>query len=548
MRELKKKQHAGLWLGGTCFFIFSVLRLPYFFMDQTQVLRVSTDAIWWAEIQLWFHRAGAGLNEEMLLRRIDFRLPTDVLMQKSMPALSHYFETDLFFINLLVTSIIFVAAIALIFLLGLRNLPSAKWASAFTLCIMFTAYIGWLRYPILVPKIFGFMMYPLVILLLLNITRYNRGYLIAGLTMLLSMLTYYVSLMYTLPAMAMASFFIGIHYRCVDRSVTIDFIVRQLLFWGLMLCVSIIALFLLKNGVASIKPPTLDITEFVSRAHRYSINKFIKDIATHMFSVLAILISGWFIFRRKPQDPVVRMQYLWCVVVFAVLISTSILAHMFASKVDLLRTTYYWRAAYYSYIPATLCLFLGLTQMPNNITVWRRSFTGKAFQKTIVLFFMLAALFSRNINFFHDSSFAEIAMPGYRSTKQSDVEDLNSLVAFARTLSKDNIVMLPPFRKQSIYSMIFEMRAMIPTVFSRKDTGDFLFKTPFTSSMYKEYSNYKTAMEIENEYERTLAVVNIARNKSVTHILVDNTFDTSLNAGELEKIFENKSWTLFSLK
>ena len=517
-------------------------------MNQTQLLRVSTDAIWWAEIQYWFYRDGAGLNQEMLLRRIDFRLPTDVLMQKSMAALSHFFEADLIFTNLLVTSFIFLISIAVIFLVGLRKLPNARWASAFTLCIMFTAYIGWLRYPVLVPKLFGFMIYPLVFLLLLDITRYNKGYLTAGIVLLLSMLSYFVSVMYTLPAMAIATFFVGIGYRRSDKSGIMSFLIKQLIFWGSMFAVSIITLFLLKGGTAPLKPPAIEITEFVSGAHRYSIKKFIEDIATHVFSAFAVLLGGWLIFRRKSQDPALRMEFLYCAVVFIVLLVLSIVAHVFASKVDLLRTTYYWRASNYSYIPATLCLFLGLAQTPKHIFIRRWRITDKAFQTGIVVLFIVTSVFARHVDHFHGRSIAEVLMPGYRSTSQSDVDDLNSLVAFAHTLARNDLIMLPPYRRQSIYSMIFEMRALVPTVFSRKDTGDFLFRTSFTDSMYKEYSAYKTAMEIETEYDRTRAVVDIARSKGATHILVDNSYGHGLTADELQKLFENKSWTLFALE
>lgn len=545
---MNRKDHKAIWLAATCLIAFAVLRLPYFIIDQTRLLRVSTDAIWWAEIQYWFHRDGAGLNQEMLLRRIDIRLPTDVLMQKTMSSLSHYFGTDLIYTNLFVTSLIFIVSISLIFLLGLRNLPSAKWASAFTICIMFTAYVGWLRYPVLVPKIFGFMMYPLIFLLLLDVTRHNRGYLIAGLALLLGMSLYFVSVIYTLPAMAIATFFVGIEARRAHRPEAIAFAVRQLLFWISMVAASIITLFLLKGGLDTLKPPALEITEFVSRAHRYSGDKFVKDIATHMFSALAILLGGWLVFKHESRDPALRLQFLWCAVVFAVLLSTAILAHTFASKVDMLRTTYYWRAAYYSYIPATLCLFLGLAQTPRNIAVWKLSFTGKAFRRTVLLCFILTAMFSRSVNYFHDSSLAELVMPGYRSTEQVDVDDLNSLVSFARSLPRESVIMLPPYHKQSIYSMLFEMRAMVPTVFSRKSTVDFLFQTPFTDSMYKEYSNYKTTMEIENEHERTLSVIGIARNRKATHILVSNASEAGLNAELLDKVFANRSWTLFALK
>ncbi len=104
-----------------------------------------------------------------------------------------------------------------------------------------------LSYPIFAPKMLGYMVFPISLLMFLPMIYRNQGYGIAYLGLLIHMVLYFVSFAYTVLALATATFLCGL-FTASSRNAKLQHIRKQLIFWGLTAITAIIIMQILKKG------------------------------------------------------------------------------------------------------------------------------------------------------------------------------------------------------------------------------------------------------------------------------------------------------------
>ena len=535
-----------LWWLAAVIPLFLVYRLPYFLMSKYELLRIAGDSSWWWIIQRWFDREGQGFNTFFLENRVNFRLPTDIFWQENIVALSNRLNIDLMDLNLVITSLFLIACSSFIFLIGQQILKHPIWSFLFTISFMMAAYVGFLRYPVFVPKLIGFTLFPLIMIYSLDMVENNRGYLRNFLLYLLLMCTYFVSFSYTAPAICASTVLTGLFLK-YKKSEFMPYLKQQTAFWLAIVATGIIVMFVIKGDGGVLHPPPLEVTELVYSNHQFSVDKLMYYLKTHRASLMAVFVGAFLILKYGDYDA--RFRFSFSAITFFVLFSGGIISHALASYIDFFRSTWYWRTTYYSYLPATLCLFIGLRSIPKSL--FEKKYKVHILIFCTILLFTLSFLsaqtkyFNKSRQYWRGISFQPVYLGGAPDNLD---DELHALVSFAQGLPYDSLILMPPINKQNFDTDIFEAESGVPVTLSQNDRMHLIYESPLTYSYAEDVRRYYNIIALPNGPDRTKAFVEFAVEKNISHILIRNRKGQEVSSPVLTEVFKNPSWIVYSLK
>lgn len=527
----------------TVFVLFFHQRFYYFVMHKYDILRISTDSIWWWIIQNWYLRGGEGFDSSLIQDRINHRLPTDIFWEKSIVFISQIIHVDLLTLNLFFSALVHILLSTIIFLFGQHLLKTPKWAALFTIFFMHTSYAMFIRYPIFAPKMFGFLIFPLMVWAFLTVVNHNKGYFIGFVTLLLGMVTYFISFSYVAPAIGFATICAGIFRRLKTKEIS-NYFKKQLLFWSGSAVIAFIVMNALKGGLGVFKAPPIEITELIYLNHALNLLNFGTILLASSTAIVSILIGLYLLHRYNWNDNMAKTVFCFAATIAFVLLICGLAGQALAAYSDVFRTLWFWRAAYYLHLPATICFFIGLQSLPYHVRFWKLQRRG------IIIFLSLSFLiFSVQARLIHNQipmTFIGWAIKTDHKAISLKNSSLRELIFFGQQLPEGSRVLMPPIKKQSADTDIFEAESGVPVVLSRGERMHLIHETPKTYSIANDITKYRRIISQKSLKKRANALLNFCNEKSATHIMLPHTdqFSWAINSSVFNVVLLNEHWAV----
>lgn len=456
--------------------------------------------------------------------------------------------------NLLVTNIIFLATVVCTYFLGKKLISDSFWSAILTVCVFTTAYSMFLSYPIFAPKMLGYMVFPISLLMFLPMIYRNQGYGIAYLGLLIHMVLYFVSFAYTVLALATATFLCGL-FTASSRNAKLQHIRKQLIFWGLTAITAIIIMQILKGPNGVFQAPPIEVTELIYKNHKFTSRTFIGHVISASASLLAIAFGFYLIRKSNIKKEELTKPFRFFFILTIVLLMISILSHSAASTIAQIRTTWFWRASNFSHLSAVMCLFIGLQSVTANSTriLQLSSINGQLRKAAYVTFFILMALLARNVEFPWVG--LKLGAPPYYANDGDPPEEqdraLKDIIQFTKNLAPKPVrMLLPPIHWQNVETDIFEAEAQAEVIVSRNDRMHLIYQTSVTIPYSEDIVAYRKLIERNNESDWSTLLVRFAKEKGATHILWRKKSKYAAPQVEqlLKPVLKNSRWIIFCVK
>lgn len=520
--------------------LFAYHRLHYFFISEYDVLKISSDSSWWWIIQNWIQQDGFGFNSSSIKDRILFRLPTDIYWQEFVVNLSNFFDLNLFKTNIIISSIIFIILAISIFSLSILLLNNFIWGCLSVVCIMNTSYTLFVRYPVVPAKVWGFILFPLILISLIKIIEKNKGYLMGFFLSSISMVTYFISFCYFAIPISIATIASGV----IKQKNKFNYISKQIFFWSALLILSLVVMFILKGSNNVFEAAPKNFTELFYQNHKLNLYNLVIIFITSSSSFLGLVVSYYLIRKYASNDKTYEVYFIFLATITVLLFITSIIGLILANFFDLFRTLWFWRAAYFMGLPSTLCFIIGLK-------VFYYSSNLNKNKKTLctILLIIIYLVFST------------IARQGYYNKPTTAIgwflfkdhnainlenENLKELINYSKSIQVDKFLILPPLNMQDIKTDIFEASSNIPVILSRGDHPHLIYKTDRTKDYSENIILYNKILEMNDDILKSQYFKEFLNNKNVSHILFPNEeiFDWIKINPDFEIIFENDNWLI----
>ena len=362
-------------------------------------------------------------------------------------------------------------------------------------------------------------------------------------TLLLGMLTYFISFSYVAPAIGLATIGAGIFHRLKTKQIG-SYLKKQLLFWSGSALIAFIVMFALKGGLGVFKAPPIEITELIYLNHAPNLVNFGTILIASSTSIISILIGLYLLHRYNWNDNMAKTLFWFAATTAFFLLICSLAGQTLAAYFDFFRTLWFWRAAYYLHLPATICFFIGLQSLPDGIHFWKLQ------RKGIIIFLSLSFLiFSIQARLIHNQmpmTFIGWAIKTDHKAISLKNSSLRELISFAKHLPVGSRVLMPPINEQSADTDIFEAESGVPVVLSRGERVHLIYETPKTYLIATDITKYQQIISMESLQKRANALLNFCNEKSATHIMLPHTdqFSWAINSGVFDVVLLNEHWVV----
>lgn len=534
-------QRGALWFFCFLLLVFLLCRAHYFFPSVPIYNLLTFDSSWWLNLQVGLQHPEIFGDDEYFQARLDIRTSVSTLPQRGLVALSNFLGISLLTLNLLISSVIYFLTLLALNFLGLTVLKDPKWTIFFVLLVSQCTYFRWLRYPVLVPKMLGFLMYPLVLAALIRAPHGRFGYAVFVGTFLIAVILYPGSVMYYFPALAVAGF-VSIFVCREEGELGWQSLKKYTI--GI-LTVSILSIIVwtstaLKSFSEPMSPVPLHITEYFYTNHKFGFPRgffvYLIDYGDYFIFCIVALI---FLFRRAGH---------WCLhttllfSVFVGCIGFAIATHIAASSVPEIRMLWLWRAAYYSYVPGLLLIVLGLMEMARHGNLSNRMPYTFAKKLAIVLLIWIIIRTPIVTNSLKGTLVSLYKLTTISTDINAGEKQKTDLFSFAAATPSESIFLLPTRRYWKWHLYTFEVRTVRRTAMSRMNMGLMVVSHRLTGPYFRLLKEYDEIESIEDEREFQHEMIKFAKKMKATHIIYPNNQKFQLN---LPLAYQDASWLVY---
>jgi len=520
---------------------FAYHRLHYFFIHEYDILRISSDSSWWWIIQNWIQQEGFGFNSSSIKDRILFRLPTDIYWQEFIVYLSDFFNINLLKTNIIISSIVFIILSISIFALSFRLLNNFYWSFLSLFCIMNTSYSLFIRYPIVPAKVWGFILFPVILIFILNIIERNRSYFISFFLLIVSMITYFISFSYFVIPLSLAT----LYSSSINRSNNLNYFKKQIIFWIALLVLSILVMVVLKGGKNVFEASPVVFTELFYQNHKLNLFNISIIFISSSSSIFGLLVS-YYLIRKFDYSHKIYFSFLSIITILLFII--SLVGLILANFFDVFRSLWFWRSAYFMGLPATLCFMIGLKFFYSNSNFYK---IKKIIITTFIIsFYFIFSIISRQA--YYNKPTTAIGWYLYNDHEASILENINleELINYSNDLKVEDFLILPPLKMQNINTDIFEANSNLPVILSRGDHPHLIYKTDRTINYSETIIKYNKILDMNDNILKSEFLKNFLNDKNVSHILVPN--EKIFNWIKLDPkfvvTFKNEKWLIIKSK
>ena len=521
--------------------VFVSGRAHYFSTSVPKFHLFSSDAIWWWNYQAYLENEDIFANNIYSIERDSFRFPLNIIAEKLIVQVHREFHIPRISVNLFVSTFIYLFTFILLYFLGLSVMREHKWGCFFALLVSQSTYVAWLRYPVFVPKMLGFMAFPLVLSAFIRTMDERQGYLWLGLIFIAAFLLYPVSVVYYTPIL----FISGLIYYglSLDKEIKIDrrALGRYLGFFGLVA----IGMFFLRYLMKTPSPPPMQITEYYYQNQHFKFPgtffEYVKIYGDYYLLSIASLLAIFKIGKGSVARKALLLFFISSGCLFGALIS-----HILAVHVDTIRMLWYWRLAYYSYVPLLLVIVMGIYQL--YVSSYQRSRKDRIFVWLLAISIFFWVAYRTPVL----TTTAKGTMRTYKELRNGRIIDeyerhMSGLWAFAKQTPKESFFLMPHRRYQNSYTDVFEAEAKRRCLLSRNERYLMIVESELTGTYYKMLKEYDRIEGLDDGEEYSDSLIRLAKVMNATYIIHPRHPQRHRFQIYLPSIYEDYFWSVYQL-
>ncbi len=524
-----------IWAGLLSITLFVTGRAHYFFRSPYQLQTMAYDSSWWWSYQELIANPELVQGNPFHADRLAARFGTDYALQDAIVRVSQALGVSRLQINLVITAGLYLAAFLAIFALGWYVLRSPAWAFFFTFVLAQSEFAAWLRYPIFTPKMIGFALYPVVVLLLLNATLTGKRWSWTILLSAVSILLYPASPMYYLPFWTPACFAVACTQAREREDVAL--LLKRL---GLLVVVCMFALLAIRTLNGPKSPPELQVTELLYRSHYFKFSHYVKAYVDYVLLVVAgfALLTFW-----RTTDKRTSQLTRVLVLAFTVSLAVAIVAHAMALHVPQIRMLWYWRVAYYCYLPGLLFIVLALKHLAEQ-QEWSRH----TLRISCVL---LCAWVTYRATSYNATgivgSLKTIKHVAVGGGFQEDEQAHHDLIAWIRKTPPESRILMPDPRHQGTRGVLVETDAHRFCLLGHVASGALVLDMPTTKDYSRTLVEYRRVLAIPDPHQRSAEIREFASRHETPYLLQRLKNLPREELPDLPVLFQNKRWIVYGV-
>lgn len=479
------------------FLIFGFSRGYYFWLSDYQLASMVYDSSWWLSIENTLNNLTLETNEYYKIR-IDTRLPIEIIIHKLILSISGFFSFSLIRTNLYITSSICIMFIFTAFYVGKKELKSSFLGLIYSYCCLQTAYSVWLSFPIFVPKLIGFTLYPLGLYALT--TRIEKTNFWHTFFLIFWAILYPISLIYCLPSIIVGSIF----YYYIFKE---DYLNLNLQLLGIILVVLGISIGISFSHMSSYSATSMDVFSIFYGSYSNSLSSIFKYYGFYFLYLIIFLLCciSDFFFKISKN----KRFYLYMLIALISIIS-SFVCYFFQGHISFFRTTWFWRSVFYSNIPAIMGLFLFLKEIFFHLSLQK----NKRYMAFLFISLFISILctfngyFKPSLNLFR--TFDKIKSIFFQGEKEIKIEkDFFNIIQILKKQNENVRLLMPPLNLQTGFTDTIEASIPYICLLSRGDSYNFIFQTPLTKEYVEMNDRYTHLLKMHPNNIDTFEELNL---------------------------------------
>lgn len=520
-----------------------ISRLHYFSNDIEVLSLLTFDARFWFAIQNIMNNTDLLNSDSVTNARFSYRFISDIGLQKFVIWLSVISSSNLLHVNLVVTTVLQILACIHFYFLGFFVFKLRIYSVIYALVVSQSIYFSWLRYPTLVPKMVGFALMPLFMLLFIRLFDDQKHIYTTILISIFVITLYPLSAFYYIPAyLFCGAIIILVSYRM--GNVSISHVASY--FW---LSIAIVTYFLLISyfkGSASATP--INVVELGYRNHQFDIMTLKGYWLKYKLYILSAA-SLFIINASLGIKDTFNTKVLLIGGANILILLMAILGHYLSTEISLFRVSWYWRASYYI-IPGLLLFIMYQSiilarQLPciiNHPVVSQKtvSIVLVSFMLTFISYKIIDSTPIRSNNI----KGAYLLWTG--KPLDGDIiherSEYTGAVNFINSTIKSSTFLLPYADKQNAATDMMSVYAKRVLLLSRLDFALLIVEHPETNAYYKALLRYRDIDRIARNDNYTKRVVEFSREHSANYIIQPAARG---HKPELPVAYEDKYWRIY---
>jgi len=514
-RAVSHKKLVHLVLGGLVLLslVFCMGRAHYFLSSLPRFYLFCSDARWW-----WIYQSQLD-NEDVFAGNVYFeakkktRFITDSILQKAIVQLSHTLSLPRIILNRYMSTAVYLTTFILLYILGLSVMHEPKWALFFCLVLAQSTYARWLRYDVFVPKMLGFMMYPILLFAVVKITEGRKGPLLFALLSIGAFWLYPGSIVYCAPVLVP----VGLLGLIMRRGEEDDY-------WrpigeyvvGIGVLASMMVLMKYLRGEQN--PPPLYITEYYYKNHLFVFPKrFLLYARTYGDYFLLSSVSLGCLLRWGSEQ--IRRRALVLYAIFLGCLLGGIITHMLGVQVPEIRMLWVWRLAYYTYVPALLLIVMAVQQTASRLSAQTKL--------SKVMIWLLIVILPGWIIYRSPELNNNIrgAIKIYGDIVNGVIVDryeqrVSGLARFARVTDENSLFLLPHRRFQDRYTDMFESECCRGCLLSRNERYLMVVEDELSEPYFRLLKAYDAIDDLKEEEEFGTQLIQFAEEVGASYVIL----------------------------
>jgi len=515
--------------------VFVTGRAHYFSAKIPKYYLFSFDARWWWNYQTYFE------NKDVFSEKISsiesIRFPSDNIATKLFVKAHQKLGFSRIVTNHLASTLIYLITFIFIYFLGLSVMNEPKASFFYGLLVSQSNYMAWLRYPVFVPKMFGFMAFPLLLAAFIRIIIKHKGYFLFGSIFMVTFMLYPASIAYYTPPLFVSGMIYYAFLLKKNEKIGLE-IVRYLCVF-LLIGIFIISLrYLMKNT----SPPPIYITEYYYQNHHFTFSKTFLEYIKSYLDYFILCLASLILILKVAEDHMRRKAFL-IFSIYSLCLFGAMVYHMLAVHVDVIRMMWLWRLAYYSYIPCLLVISLGIYQL--HISMSKRSWNAKIFVwgMTISLLFWVVYRTPEL------TTTAKGTIKIYKEIKNGTIVDeyerhMSGLWAFAKQTPKDSLFLMPNRRYQNSYTDVFESEAKRTCILSRNKMYLMIVENKLTKPYYQLLKEYDRIDKLKKNKDYEEQLIHFGKKIGTSYILLPRNHRFKLS---IKPVYQDSFWLVYQI-
>lgn len=466
----------------------------------------------------------------------ELRFPVDRFINRLIIWLSQKLSFPRLTLNFLLSSTIYLLTFLFIYLLGLKVIREPKWAFFFGLLVSQSMYVSWLRYPVFVPKMLGFMMYPLVWYALVKLKEHPQKYWLFILVGMIAFILYPVSTIYYFPLLLLIGF-LGI-----IRGKTWDWH----LVGGYLIAIVILSctMFLFLYPRPLLHPPPLNMMEYYSKNFFFFPKTFFGYLQSYGDYFLLSVVSLLFLLKKGEDNDKEIATFLFGAFAGCVLIGVA--THIMAVSIPKIKMLQFWKLAYYSYIPGLLLIVMACRLW--NLKLFKKSTFSKIIASLLPVILLLYVVYRTP----GQADTLKGTLKTITALRQGVIDDkygreMSGLVEFAKATPPYSTFFLPHKNYQRAKFNLF-MADSGRRCFSYYHQDKWLLVIEvrgLTQRYYEFLQDYDEIEALQDEREFNKRLIHLANRTDACYIIHPQKHRFRLS---LPCVYEDSFWLVYSLR